>query len=187
MKNYLLLLSLSALLFVGCSSHPDPIDNNSKTPILPETQANAHYAGVKDFHFTLSPAGAGEWHLEPMLTASRIDVTGKKVYASFDDIPYVGSKSSVEMVNDHVLVEGAYDPWNGELDAKYTITNTEKSGGTTYTQAGHGTLKGKMAQDGKTITVEVDGTRTNVTTEGAREGSHIDKTTKYTFTAQVIE
>jgi len=173
-------------MFVGCSSHPDPINNDSKTPILPETQANAHYAGVKDFHFTLSPTGAGEWHLEPLLTASRIDVSDKKVSASFDDIPYA-NKSDVVMVDNHVSVEGSYDPWNGELDAKYTIANTEKSGILTYVQVGHGTLKGKMAQDGKTITVNVDGVRTNVTKEGDKEDSRTEKVSKYTFEAQIVQ
>ena len=175
-------------MLVGCSSHPDPIDNNSKAPILPQTQATAHYAGVKkDFHFTLSPAGAGEWHLEPLLTASRIDVSDKKVSAAYDNIPYSGSKSDVEMVDDHMLVEGSYDPWNGALDATYKIMNTEKSGTLTYTQVGHGTLKGKMAQDGKTITVDVDGVKSNVTSENGRDESHIDNMTRYTFVAQIVE
>ena len=183
MKKHFLVLAFVAVACVGCSAHPNDYIDRDNPPKPPGVHVSAKLAAVKRFYFVMAP-GVGEWNLEPLLLNARIDVNGKVVSAEYNNIPYYGRTSS-EMVENHVLVEGTYNPETGEIDAKYTITNTEKSPALTYVQAGHGTIKGTVDNDVKFIPLTVEGSKSSVVMENGRETSRIDKKTSYTFSPEV--
>lgn len=184
-----IVLACSSVFFMGCSYgdsryyEPNADGAGNAPKVAVSAQAPSQPAS-QSFSFTLSPQGVGEWHLEELLLSTPINVNGTKVEARISSRPYL-SKTSVEMIYNAVDVKGDYDPKTRQLKADYTVINNEKSPALVYEQNGFGTMTGTVSEDGKTISVRVEGEKTSRTRENGRELSATTNKTLYDFTVPI--